>query len=133
MKNYEFDEKNHPSEPLLIAVKCVYYNASYKIKLILDGPYGRDEKPAIKFIKKTQRLSSGLGCKRYAVKFIYENLGIFPIGHIATVHNGKEIDSLIYEHFNKNEPHFNDSGNNFTQLKTLFKTGQPLQLASLGN
>ena len=116
MTTYEFDEKNHTNEPILIAVKCVYFNASYKIKLILDGPYGRGEKPAFKVIENDQRLK-GLDFKRYAVRFIYQNLGILPIGYTPTVHNKKEIDSLIYEHFNNGDF---ENKNNFTEIKALF-------------
>tara|TARA_R110002020_G_scaffold45432_1_gene129928 strand:+ start:446 stop:853 length:408 start_codon:yes stop_codon:yes gene_type:complete len=126
---FKFDQDKHTDEPQKIAVKCVY-GANYRIKLILDKPVGTNKR-ASKFITNTQELKS-YDLKRYATRYIYEHLGILPSGFINTTHNGKECDALLFDWFNDSEPQWNDSGNNYVQIKTLFETGKPLPLASLG-
>ena len=129
MPKFKFDQDKHTNEPQQLAVKCVRCE-NYRIKLILDTP-SSDNKRASKFITNTQELKC-YDLKRYATRFIYENIGVLPIGFINTTHNGKECDALLFEWYNDNEPQGNDSGNNYVQLKTLFETGKPLKLESLG-
>jgi len=129
MPKFKFDQDKHTSEPQQLAIKCVRCE-NYRIKLILDTPIDTNKR-ASKFITNTQELKS-YDLKRYATRFIYENIGVLPIGFINTTHNGKECDALLFEWYNDNEPQGNDSGNNYVQLKTLFETGKPLPLASLG-
>tara|TARA_R100000995_G_C3416480_1_gene91859 strand:+ start:227 stop:604 length:378 start_codon:yes stop_codon:yes gene_type:complete len=123
MPKFKFNRDEHSHQSTKLAIKCVYCKNS-KIKLILDVPIRFGSKKRVyKYVTNTQELS-GTDIYDYAIRYIYENLGVLPEGVHQTSHNGKECDSLIYDWLSKDTY----APSNFEQIRELFQTGKPLPL-----
>lgn len=125
-KQFKYDQENpkHFNTQQKVSIKCVYC-AKSKLKLILDTParLGSNER-VYKYVTDTKELSS-TRLYDYAVRYIYENLGILPVGVINTSHNGKECDALIYDWFHGNgKSIWPDMPSTFELIRELFETGK---------